>query len=128
MTAQEIFDAALRMVCENPDETQEFEDYTDRAPYLLATCAQECAGLDDLYRRAHELTARSVSIGATIPLTAEFPLSAVFTPAAGYYLSAMLVLDENEAMSDRFFALYSDALAAIQSALPARSETIVQCY
>ncbi len=128
MTAQEILDTALRLIAENPTETQEFDDYIDRAPYLLATCVRECARLDELYRRGHALTARVGSVGATLPLTAEFPLSPVFEAPAVYYLSAMLVLDENEEMSDRFFDLYADSLASIRASLPALPEAIARCY
>ena len=124
MTAQKLLETAIAMVCEDPTNADANADYAERAPYLLASFLTQCAPLDRAYRRAHALGEATAFNGATLALDDVFPLSGAFTPAAIYYLAAMLVLDENEAMSDRFFALYTDALASIQSSLPAKIERI----
>ncbi len=125
MTAQQLLEAAIAMVCEDPTDTEANADYADRAPYLLASFLNQCAPLDHAYRRAHALGEATAFDGALLELGDVFPLSGVFAPAAVYYLAAMLVLDENEDMSDRFFALYTDSLASIQNALPATVERIL---
>ncbi|MBQ9784522.1 MAG: hypothetical protein IJW29_03375 [Clostridia bacterium] len=128
MTAQELLEAAIAMVCEDPHDTDANSDYTERAPYLLASFLSQCAPLDRTYRRAHALGDGSAFDGASFALDNVFPLSSVFAPAAVYYLAAMLVLDENEVMSDRFFALYTDTLASIQNALPATVAPVLDKY
>ncbi|MBQ1230075.1 MAG: hypothetical protein IIW36_05830 [Clostridia bacterium] len=128
MTCRELFDAAVRAVAENGTEACT-EDYEERATYLLATFLHESATLDAIYRSANGLgSGTEPPDGVCIPLEKDFPLSDAFAPAAVYYLSAMLVLDENEEMSERFFALYSDRLSALRASLPARKERIKDCY
>ncbi|MBQ9773241.1 MAG: hypothetical protein IJW30_05995 [Clostridia bacterium] len=124
MTAQELLDAAVAMVCEDPTNTDAISDYTERAPYLLATFLNQCTPLDRQYRKAHGLGAVSEFECAAFGLEEIFPLSKIFATAAVYYLAAMLVLDENEVMSDKLFARYSDLLASIQETLPAAIEPI----
>ncbi|MBQ7336005.1 MAG: hypothetical protein IJW92_05995 [Clostridia bacterium] len=128
MTCQELLDAAVRLVCEDPSLPQNLEDYTERAPYLLASCLTQCAPLDARYRLAHGLDAVEAFEGAAIDLGEAFPLCGIFAPAAVYYLAAMLVIDENERMSDKYFSLYSDALASIQVELPATATHITDRY
>ena len=63
-----------------------------------------------------------------VPLDGEFGLSDAFAPAAIYYLAAMLVLDENEEMSESFLARYSDQLATLRASLPMGKEHIRDHY
>ena len=63
-----------------------------------------------------------------MPLDGEFGLSDAFAPAAIYYLAAMLVLDENEEMSESFLARYSDQLATLRASLPMGKEHIRDHY
>ena len=113
------------MVCLSPSDSEGTEDYEERAPYLLASFLNRCAPLDRLYRRANALGASAGFDGACFPLDDAFPLSAIFATAATYYLAAMLVLDENEEMSDRFFAMYADELTSIRTSIPAVVEPIL---
>ena len=125
MTARELLSSAISMVSLFPLDSEGTEDYTERAPYLIATFLNRCAPLDRLYRRANMLGSATAFDGAVFPLDDVFPLSAVFATAATYYLAAMLVLDENEEMSDRFFAMYADELTSIRASLPAVVEPIL---
>ena len=128
MTYRDIFDSALRMICEQ-NVDGDVSDYEERATYLLATFCRQCAKLDAKYRAAYNLTGGGkVSSAACIGLDAEFPLSEALSPSACYYLSAMLTLDENEDMSEQFFSLYTDALASLSASLPAKSGPIVNRY
>lgn len=128
MLAQELLDAALAMICEEPNRQDANSDYKERAPYLLATFLNLCAPIDRQYRHAHGLGDATEFDGAMLPLEDVFPLTSAFAPAAVYYLAAMLVLDENEVMSDRLFALYTDTLTTIQSSLPVTVEPIRDNY
>lgn len=127
MTYRELFEAAVRAVAENGAEANT-EDYEERATYLLATFTYECCTLDALYRAANELGSSEPPSTVCVPLDDDFTLSDVFAPAAVYYLCAMLVLDENERMSERFFDLYSDSLSTLRASLPAKKESIKDCY
>ncbi|MBQ8311176.1 MAG: hypothetical protein IJX80_09225 [Clostridia bacterium] len=128
MTYQEILDASVRMVCEGTYSDSYTKDYTERAPYILAAFLSHCASLDVKYRRAHGLEEAEPFEGVTVTLTDSFLLPTVFSAAAIFYLSAMLTIEESEEMSDRFFALCSDALSAIEAALPTTVEAIVDKY
>ena len=127
MTFEELFENALRLVAEDPTEG-DTSDYEDRASYILATFCSQCASADARYRQAHKMSAVTVSAVAYVELSEAFPLCDAFAPAATYYLAAMLTLDENEVLSEKFFALYTDALATIQASLPALRETVTDSY
>jgi hypothetical protein len=128
MTNQEIFDAALRMCCEGNYSLSYTKDYTERAPYILASFFSHTAPLVEKYRDAHRLDVASRFEGVTVALTEAFPIPSVFTSAAVFYLSAMLTIEENEEMSDKFFALCNDELSRIEATLPMKLETIVNKY
>lgn len=122
MTYRELYENALRTVCED-EQTTDTSDYEERAAYILATFCAQCCVPDQKYRAAHTLGEQSFTPVACVDLDHDFPLCDAFVPAAIYYLSAILVLDENEAMSEKFFSLYSDALAALVSSLPSSTES-----
>lgn len=104
------------------------EDYEDRAGYILATFCADCAKADQRYRAAHAQQAATPSISAYVELSSAFALCDVFAPTATYYLAAVLVMDENEEMSEKFFALYSDSLSKILSDLPMVTNATKDCY
>lgn len=125
MTLQSIYDAALRLVCEEADGS---EDYEERASYLLPTFCAHCRESEARYRKAHDMGAGSIPTSLYWELTEEFPLCDVFVAPATYYLAAMLALDENETLSEKLFALYTDALASIETALPTQAAPITDRY
>ena len=112
MTYREIYRAALRLLGENETDG-DTSDYEDRATYLLATFCTEQAPIDNRYRLANGQGARPAFAKATVELDGWFPLSDIFLPISEYYLAAMLAMDENEELSDRYFAMYADALASV---------------
>ena len=115
MTFRNIYEAALRMICENI-ASEETADYEERAPYILATFCNECAPIEEAYCKAHKLQFVSIPALTQIAMIDYFPLRDRFTAAGVYYLSAMLVIDENEELSDKFFSLYTDVVSLIQTA------------
>lgn len=127
MTYNDLYLAALKKIGITSTATQT-EDYEDRAPYLLASFCSTCSSLDRKYRKANGLKAATFSNVAAVNMNDSFALSDVLIPAASCYLGAMLVLEENEAMSDRLFDQYCDELASIEAALPAACEAIVSKY
>ena len=127
MTYHDVLDAAVKLLCEDSDYGYS-EDYAARAPYVLATFDMECAAADRAYRQSHGLEEQAPTGTACVALEDTFRLSDVFFPAALYYLSAMLVMDENEDLGERFFELYSDSVSGLLASLPASLSRIVDSY
>ena len=103
-------------------------DYTSRAPYLLATLCSEAKELDAKYREACELDAAPDFNEVEIDPVEEFPLCERFVGAASAYLAAMFIIDDNIELSDKFFDIYCDNMARIQSEIPTKLESIAQKY
>lgn len=127
MTYRQIYENALRLICET-DSAMDTADYEERATYVLATFLGQCAPIDRQYRAAHQMSAHSVLPVACVDPDHTFDLADVFASPAEYYLSAMLVLDENEEMSERFFSLYTDAISSLLDSLPCACESIRDRY
>ena len=127
MTNRVLLTSAVALVCEDTEEIP--ADYEDRAPYLLASFCTQCLPIDLKYREANNILSKpNYRETAFLGLELSFPLSTVFAPAAVYYLAAMLVLDENEVLSDKLFALYANSISEIQASLPMKSQTITEVY
>ena len=88
-------------------------DYEDRASYILATFCAESSMIDNRYRVENGAGPKAPFSKLYIDLDHTFPLSDVLLPAAQFYLAAMLVIDENEELSDRYFAKYTDVISSI---------------
>lgn len=127
MISQGIYDAALRMIAEIGGG-ESTDDYAERAPYLLAAFCCECASADVDYRAAHELAAQGAFSGVFLELSEKFPLCERFIYPAECYLASMLLVDEDEALSDKLYERYCDSISAIANELPGVSGGIVDRY
>ena len=127
MTFLELFENALRAISET-STNGDTSDYEERASYILATFCAQCSDTDRRYRKVTGGGAPSKVSTTYVELSEPFPLSDIFAPCAIHYLCAMLTLDENEAMSEKFFELYSDAIASIQASLPCSCAPIQDRY
>lgn len=127
MTNQEILDSAVALLCENETDG-DVSDYERRAPYILANFCTQNASLDALYREAYGIGSELFTAPVYVELSDEFSLCEVFSAAAVHYLAALLVLDENASMSDKFFSLHAEALTNIRSTLPATIHSITDRY
>ena len=103
-------------------------DYTSRAPYLLATVCCEAKELDARYRKANGLSDAPDFNEVEIDPINTFPLCERFVGAASAYLAAMFIIDEDAPLSDKFFDIYCDNMARIQSEIPSQIESIAQKY
>ena len=127
MTNRALLTSAVALVCESTKEIP--ADYEERAPYLLATFCTQCLPIDVKYRDANNILSKpSYRETSMLALDLSFPLSHIFTPAAIFYLAAMLVLDENEILSDKLFALYVNSISEIQASFPLDSHPIKEVY
>jgi len=124
---REIYDAALRVLAEKCVDGAN-DDYEERAPYLIANFCCESSRTDTAYRKAHSLGAAKKVSSVFLDLDTEFPCCERFTTAAIMYLAAMLIIDENTELSDKFFDMYSDAMSEICMEIPAVVERIIDRY
>lgn len=121
-----IYEAALAMI--NEPGAGGADDYAERAPYLLAAFCGEAGGIDAAYRRAKGLPAQSAFDAVVIDFDEEFPLANRFAGAAALYLAAMLVIDENEELSDKLYGRYCDRMSCICTEVPGALESITDIY
>jgi len=103
-------------------------NFTSRAPYLLATVCCEARELDACYRKVHGLGEAPEFNEVEIDPVNTFPLCDRFVGAASAYLAAMFIMDEDPDLSDKFFDIYCDNMARIQSEIPTQIESIAQKY
>lgn len=114
MTNRNILNSAVSLISEATDANTP-EDYAERAPYILATFCNQCKRLHQKYNLALQLNYTSYSEHAFLDLSDSFPLLPALVPAATYYLAAMLVIDENETLSDKLFDLYASEVASLSA-------------
>ena len=103
-------------------------DYETRSCYLLALFTNQQLPLDAAYRAANNLEAITQRSYSMVELDRFFPLVLNFAPAAVYYLAAMLVIDENAELSNRFFAQYLSEIELIRRSFPSRIEITKDQY
>lgn len=127
MTCRELFQSALRMICER-EETADVSDYEERSEYLIASFCNQFVTMDALISSLLGENAGSYKTTVRLDPDQKFPLADRFANAAIYYLSAMLVIDENEELSEQFFALYSDAVSMLKSTVIGKQESISDRY
>lgn len=122
----DIYDSALALIGES--DAGGSVDYAERAPYLLAAFCGEAGGFDTAYRRSRGLAAQPAYGAVVIDLGEVFPLANRFAGPASLYLGAMLIIDENEELSDKLYGRYCDMMSTICSAIPGVLEKITDIY
>jgi len=116
MTNRNVYDFALHALSLHRigEDTADLEE---RAPYLLAACCSEAQELDNALRQSLGQPIASEIMGVYLDLDATFPLSQCFATPAGYYLAAMLIVEEDPELSDKLYAHYCDGMTVIQTRL-----------
>lgn len=127
MKCKEILKKALRLLNEAA-ELEEDGDFAERAPYILSSMFSEAARLDRDYRTANGEKSQISFSTIYTELDSEFPLCDRFTNAATFYLASMLIVDENDELSDTFYDKYCDSMASISSELMGKAEKIKNVY
>ena len=127
MTNQDAFDAALRLIGEEPG-AEDIGDYLARGPYLVCEACRALAASDRLCRAAFGYAEQMMPAGSAFALSDEFALCGELLPAAAAHIASGLMFDENAALSDRCYGRFTAALAAVLSGLPAAVEEITQRY
>ena len=123
MKNRDLYISALHLIGEKAD-SEGNDDYEERAPYLIAAFCTEAEMTEKAYREYKSLGDAPEIDNVSIPLDIDFPMADRFCRAAILYLAAMLIIDENPDLSDK----YCCARATIQSEIPARIEKIAEKY
>ena len=95
----EIYNAALALISQSIEST-DIADYEERAPYLIASFCSTAKSIDADIRRAKKLESQTKFSPVCLELEKDFPLCDELAGAASLYVAAMLVIDEDEALSD----------------------------
>ncbi len=127
MKNRDIYETAIHLIAQ-PMEDERLEDYAVRAPYLLGGFLYENSHLDASYRQFCGLEPHGFIGAIYADLDNDFPFAERFSTPAGYYLAAMLVIDEDGELSDRLFAMFCDSISQISKEIPAASESITNIY
>ena len=126
VTCHDIYTAALALLTKSAaDRTCDFDD---RAPYLMAAFCCEVGDIDAVLRETEGAEPQPTFSAVCIELDENFPLLPRFAPIAAAYIAAMLVLDENEQLSDKLYERYCDAMSELCTSLPATCHTITDVY
>ena len=127
MKCKEILKKALRLLNEC-GESDENGDFAERSTYILSTMFSEAARLDKNYRAANGGGTQPPFSPIYTELDKEFPLCDRFASAATFYLASILIIDENEELSDSFYDKYCNSMASISSELIGQAEKIKNVY
>lgn len=119
MTNREIYQFALHILAQH-QISEDTADFEERAPYLLAACCTESKELDTALRKSLGQVVVSTITGVYMDLDDTFPLLQSFAILSGFYLAAMLILDENSELSDKLYDHYCDGMASIQAQIDKR--------
>ncbi len=114
MKNREIYEFALHLLAYH-QVSDESSDFEERAPYLLAACCTESKEMDRALRKSLGQITSSSIVGVYMDLEDTFPLLQSFAVLSGFYLAAMLIVDENSELSDKLYAHYCDGMASIQA-------------
>ena len=115
-TNRQIYQSALGLIGELNDPMP-CDDYEERAPYILASFCSLACEIDERLRIIDSLDAQPSFSHVCLSLDASFPLCDRLCPAAALFLAAMLVIGENDELSDSLYDKYCDAIARVGSSV-----------
>ena len=127
MKNREIYELSLSLLAQQIDSTEN-EDLEERAPFLLASFCSEACELDRYLRQRAGLGGACDFEKVRIDLDEDFPLLERLAPLAGLYLAAMLIIDEDDTLSDTLYDRYCDGMTALRCGIPCAVETIANAY
>ncbi len=120
----DVLNAACALICEAVGTS---DDYESRAPYIIGTFLRTCKQVDRDWRLAHGMEP-TPAYGNYPPMSDNFPFVDELSPAATYYLAAMLAMDENSELYEKLYDLFTDAVATVAASIPVTTHPIKQVY
>ncbi len=128
LVCRDVYTSALAMISEPLATTSRHADFDERAPYLIAAMCDEARAMDAVFRRACDEPAQQPFSPVCLELDSPFPLTERFAAPAATYVAAMLIIDENEALSDTLYGRYCDLMSDLCATCPASAGSIVDVY
>ena len=125
ITNRDIYKNALSLIGERVS-TQSASDYEERAEYILPAFFSIARSTDKKLRALEGKKEQEPFNSVRAPLDDEFPLLDHFVSAAALYLASILVVDEDQELSDSMYDKYCDSIASV--AAWASCESIAQRY
>ena len=126
MTIQEIYKSALALIA--VFEQGDTDDYLERTPYLAAAFCTEAQDSDNAMRASRGEPPTTAFNAVYLPLDSVFPLLDCFCTAASLYIAAMLIIDEDEELSDSIYEKYCDEMSRLTDSIPCVSAPIRDKY
>lgn len=143
MKNRDVYRLATALLAESGDSIEN-GDYEERAGYLLAAFCSEVREIDQRLRFLKKREASAEEAPESTPeaefeekesdfpiylsMDGTFPCVPALAGAGGYYLAAMLILDEDADLSDKLFSCYCDAVTRICAEMKAIPEKISDRY
>ena len=137
LTNRDIYKNALSLVGELVTNNTT-ADYEERAEYILPSFFCVAKNIDKNIRKAEGKEDQPTFSPVYAPLNNEFPFCDSLVSTAALYLASMLVIDEDEDLSDSLYDKYCDNLASVAASVTtptnvtetetATCEPIVQKY
>ncbi len=127
VTVRDIYRQALAILGEAPDPDGEHE-FAERASYLAAIFCSNTAEIDRDLRESHGYAPQPAFSEIYLELEDDFPLCRCFLSSAAYFVASMLILDENESLSDRLYEKHFDALSHAVSEIPYKKGKTANSY
>ncbi len=127
MVCDDVYKLSLSLLGEEVSAAYS-ADYTERAPYLIGIVCSEMADIDRVFRGECGRAEQGTFAGEKIELSADFPLCDEFSPAAGFYLASLLIMDGDARRSDMFFEKYDESVRRVMSSLTFSCGSTVNKY
>jgi hypothetical protein len=124
---RDLYSSALTHLGADAD-ANEYNDYEDRVPYIIANFCSAHKALDSKIRKAEGLEAASSFSPVYLFLESNFPLCEKLASPAVFYLAAMLVIDDDPELSDKLYERYCDLITEATMSLSYQSEKIENKY
>lgn len=104
------------------------QNVQEKTCYALASVCSNLAKLDRMYRELKGYDAQPEFSEYFLDTVDEFPLSDRFVFPCVMFVSSMVLIDVDEAQSDKFYDKYACSVSQIASEIPMESESIAEKY
>ena len=129
MTCLDIFEIVAALIGEDADDSGA-DLLKKRLPALISTAACELFELDRAYRKyvLCEIVSDGDGPEPIHSLDDESPVTPRLVPTLAFYVSALLIRDENSALAEMLSRDYANSRDAIASSIPAHSSVVRDRY
>ena len=120
-SVNDIYNKALSFMGDLNDPLGNF-DYSERAPYIIASFCSNAKSADQSLRKINGLPAAPSFSRISLSMLESFPLCDELVHPASLYLAAMLIVDDNPDLSETLYDQYCDFMATLWASLGSDNE------